>query len=397
MRVLKKMSFEALMGNVSREEMKSALAGSGEVLNGSGYTQSQGGGGSGYNGFANAMAIAFQPVASFYTGLQALNQPGSAMYVPQQSYNSSNGWGNVAAAINNYNYTNNYNYSSSYSSSSSSSGSNEVGWSTTSNGSIKTTDPTAIGRMMALVDLNILNNRSPGYGLEDFAQNETSAAGRAANDAMYGAIQLNNVTVYNNYRKPQGMNYQNGSLYLDMGLMMGSGGVMIGSNGVITGSGGYQVQTISIKSNGGPTDCVFQCMAQIGALYGRTTSFSFADMKANYDSIYKTSTAPGSVAPAAMGVNEILLSNFVDQYFNRAPITTTSQLDTFITAGGDNFAIGVIRKYSADGASSTLHAVVLTKMEGNGYRYTDPQKVGIEGTVNKNDLVNLAAITGICN
>jgi hypothetical protein len=144
-----------------------------------------------------------------------------------------------------------------------------------------------------------------------------------------------------------------------------------------------------------PTDCVFQCMAQIGALYGDST-FNFATMKANYDTIYKAAIASsnGIIKPASGGVNEILLSNFVDQYFNRANVAT-SQLDSFIQ-GNDNFAIGVFRKYSSDGSKSELHAVILTGTNGTAYTYTDPQLGGKAGEFEKNCLLSFVAITGIC-
>lgn len=233
MRVLRKMSFDALMGNVSREEMKSVLAGSGEVLNGSGYTQSTGGVGGGYSSFSNAMtAVGYQTVSSFYTGLQATNIPGTAMYVPQQNYNNSNGWGSSLAAVNQYNYNNNY--STNQYNSSSGTSTNNTGWVSGTNGSLKTNDPAAIRRLMGLVNSNGANNLDAGNGLNEFLKNETTAAGRTKNDTIYGGW-LKEVVIINNYHGPstipKGLVYANGSLQVEMGVMMGSGGVMMGSGG----------------------------------------------------------------------------------------------------------------------------------------------------------------------
>lgn len=151
------------------------------------------------------------------------------------------------------------------------------------------------------------------------------------------------------------------------------------------------------SGNGSPTDCVFQCMAQVAAFLGNP-NFSINAMKTNYDSIYKVAIFPsnGNIGSAANGVNEIVFSNFVDQYFNRAALTTKGQLDNFISAGGDNFAIGVIRKYNYNGTESMLHAVILTGKEGEKYTYTDPQNGGVFSSVGENSLVSFVAITGVC-
>jgi hypothetical protein len=366
---IKKISFEAIEATISKEESKLILGGainnstldeeaSGDSAGGGNYSQ----GGFGLTGFGQG---------SFVSGsANNFGQLGSYNNASNSSGGSSNsGTNNLNSSSSSNSYTNGWNYST--------------------GGNMTTNDQTAISRYFQFMYLN--NGTATNDQINSFVTNEMTVNGRLANDTLYGGM-LKEVIVTNNYKRPSGIPYE--MVFNSEGVLEINNsyyGVGTTNEGNINGSN-YNAETWSKK----PTDCVFQCMAQIGAFYGNN-SFSFEAMKANYDSIYKTANTPGSIEPAAMGVNEILFSNFVDQYFNRAPITTTSQLDTFITAGGDNFAIGVIRKYSADGASSTLHAVVLTKLEGNGYRYTDPQKVGIEGTVNKNDLVNFVAITGICN
>lgn len=357
MEKIKKIRFSDIVGMLEKDEMKEILGGSNGIM----YTCGAG---------------------DYSQGIMSPSIP--------MSNSPSNGWGGgniIGTTVGGIPYnsgTSNGGSSfggssgsgSSYSSSTYGSNDYSVGWSDNGRG-VTTNDPYAINRF-----LNYLASTNGTLSNSQFERFMDSEAAYVPKEA----VQLKNVTIPNTYKGPgtipQGVIYNNGILSLD--------------KGVIIGSTSYQTEsTTSTQSGGGPTDCVFQCMAQIGALYG-ASGFSFTEMKANYDSIYKTSTTPGSVAPAAMGVNEILLSNFVDQYFNRAPITTTSQLDTFITAGGDNFAIGVIRKYGTNGASS-LHAVVLTKAEDNVYKYADPQNGGTVEEVQKNNLVSFVAITGVCH
>jgi len=359
MKNIKKIRFSDICGMLEKDQMKEILGGSGGVYYGSGLDQYYGGG-----MMSPSIPMSNSPSNGWGGGKAIGSTFGGIPYNPGTNNDGSSFGGSSGSG-------------SSYSSSTYGSNSYSIGWSDNDRG-ITTNDPFAINRFFNFLASN--NGIPSSSQIGKFMDSE----------ALYvpkDAVQLNNVTVPSYYNGPgtipQGVIYNNGILSLD--------------KGVIIGSTSYQTQsTTSTQSGGGPTDCVFQCMAQIGALYG-ASGFSFTEMKANYDSIYNTSTTPGSVAPAAMGVNEILLSNFVDQYFNRAPITTTSQLDTFITAGGDNFAIGVIRKYSTDGVSSTLHAVVLTGSEGNSYKYTDPQNAGASSSVVKSSLVSFVAITGICN
>ena len=356
----RKVNFSELENNMKREEKRNILGGGANTLDQLGPSDDMdfdysSGGGFGMTGFGQGSFVS-----------------GSANNFSQLgSYGSS--------SYNNSSYTGGSYGGGSYGGSSSGSNYN-AGWSFDSNG-ITTNDPYAIDRYLTFAFKN--NGILSGDQTLAFILNEGTFEGQQQNNIqLYGTV-LNNVNVQNNYKGPstivQGANYENGVLKLDTTI----------------GSGGYQVQTVSIKSDGGSTDCVFQCMAQIGSLYGKTANYSFEEMKAKYDSIYNTSTVPGAVAPATMGVDQVLLSNFVDQYFNRVPITTINELDKFITAGGDNFAIGIIRKYGVNG-TSTLHAVVLTMAEGNVYKYTDPQNGGVVEEVQKNNLVGVAAITGVC-
>jgi Metallopeptidase toxin 2 len=230
MKEIKKMSFDALVGAMSREAMKEFIAGSGSTMSGSGsgsQNSSGGGGTSIYNNFANAVALGYQTVSSFYTGLQSTNLPGTAMYVEQQSYNSSSGWGTVLNSIKDYNYNNSYNSNNNNSN-------YGTGWFYSAEGNNKTVDPMAINRLLALVDYNRANNLSPNEGVMDFISYENSAVGRKFNDAKFkfAGILLDEVIVYQNKKSSTGIQsiaFQNGSLVIDTGVAMGSGGVIMGS------------------------------------------------------------------------------------------------------------------------------------------------------------------------
>lgn len=162
---------------------------------------------------------------------------------------------------------------------------------------------------------------------------------------------------------------------------------------LFTGSGGSIVSIGStINSSTPPTDCVFQCMALLGGLYGGS-SFNFAEMKNNYDTLYSTLISSGIISPASGGVDAYLLSHFVDQYFNRVSVTTIDQLDSFITASSDNFAIGT---YSTGDGSG--HAVVIRGVTTDGTQFicTDAQNNNKPTFVDKNCITNFVAINGVC-
>jgi len=236
MRVLKKMSFDALVENISKEDKKNILGGSGSnygVTNGSYYDAKS------YfsNGSSSAIGIALSPVKSFYTGLSSTNIPGTALYVPQQSYNNPNGWGSVATSMALYNYNNSY---ENYNKNNTTAGSNNnVGWETSANGNMKTNNPEAISRLMGFVNSNIANNLDTGNGLDRFLENEKTAQGRAINDTIFGGW-LKEVKVINNYHGPstipKGLVYVDGKLQFqsDLGVMKGSNGVMMGSGSTTT-------------------------------------------------------------------------------------------------------------------------------------------------------------------
>lgn len=165
----------------------------------------------------------------------------------------------------------------------------------------------------------------------------------------------------------------------------------VGGSGGYNSSGGYGSYVFSDCNNYGiPSDCVFQCMAQISSFYG-DSSLSLNSMMTNYDSLYAGAISSGYICSSTYGVNDSVFANFVDQYFNRSYLTSTNQLDSFIQ-GGNNFAIGVIEKVSSNG-TIFYHAVVLTGMTDD----CDPQAHNTTGYIDKNCILDVAAITGRCH
>ncbi|MBL0737076.1 hypothetical protein JI750_09290 [Flavobacterium sp. GN10] len=219
MRVLKKMSFDALIENISIEDMKFIMAGSGSVVNGSSYTQQMGGGGSGNMWFYatdRGLSSQFSPA-------------GTLLFASNGNYNDPS----ISSNQNTYGYGS-ANYGSNYNSGygSGSVNSNAQGWTSTGNG-IVTTNPNDINRFINFVGHNSATNPQFSWNnIADFLNKEQTVEGRAYNNAVYGAILLNEVIVYNTYKGPssipQGIDYSNG--VLRVGVMMGSGGVMMGSN-----------------------------------------------------------------------------------------------------------------------------------------------------------------------
>ncbi|EJG02893.1 hypothetical protein [Flavobacterium sp. F52] len=231
MRVLKKMSFDALIENISIEDMKFIMAGSGSVINGSSYTQQMGGGGSGNMGYYatdKGLSSQFSPA-------------GTLLFTPNGDYNNPS----ISSNQNTYGYgSTNYgsNYNGSYGSGST--GSNTQGWASTGNG-IVTTNVNDISRFLNFAISSSATN--PNFSWNDianFLNREQTIQGRELNNATYGSIVLDNVTVINNYKAPSstssGINYQNG--ILSLGILMGSGGggtpvytALSGTSGVLLG------------------------------------------------------------------------------------------------------------------------------------------------------------------
>lgn len=225
------MSFDALIGNISIEDMKFILAGSGSVVNGSSYTQGGYGGGGGGSSSGNMWFYATD------RGLSSQFSPaGTLLFSGNGDYN------NPPTSSNQTNYG-----GSTYNTGSGGGGStggvyNALGWISTGSG-IKTTNPSDISRLINFMQLNNAANTAVNWStLATFLNNELTVAGRQLNDNTYGAIQLGNVTVVNNYHGPstiqQGIMYENG--VLTVGILMGSAGIMMGSSGATGGNGTTQ-------------------------------------------------------------------------------------------------------------------------------------------------------------
>jgi hypothetical protein len=143
-----------------------------------------------------------------------------------------------------------------------------------------------------------------------------------------------------------------------------------------------------------PTDCVLQCIAYLAAMYG-DTSLSFNSIKDIYNSLAIGAISSGVIGNANSGVDGYLLNSITDQFFNRAPgVTNLSQLNSFIKAGGDNFAIGT---YSVGNGSS--HAVIITGITADGSQYIckDVQNGGRERYLYTSQFNGFVAITGGCH
>lgn len=139
------------------------------------------------------------------------------------------------------------------------------------------------------------------------------------------------------------------------------------------------------------TDCVFQSMAYLASLYG-DTSLNINSMQNSYNSIYIGAISAGIIKPASSGVDGALLSSFSDQYFNRVGgITTFAQLDSFIAAGGSNFALA-----SYGTGSGTGHEFVITEVTPTKYIGWDEQN-HIPVNIYKNLITGFVAISGVCH
>ncbi|TRX26600.1 hypothetical protein FNW25_08235 [Flavobacterium franklandianum] len=183
---------------------------------------------------------------------------------------------------------------------------------------------------------------------------------------------------------------------------MGQSSYLTSTSGATTGyttTNQNEINTIysnfieSYYSGGSPTDCVFQSMAYLAGLYGNS-NLNLNSMQNNYNSLYSGAISAGIIPLASGGVDAYLLPSFVDQYFNRAGgVTTIAQLNSFIAAGGSNFAIGT---YTT--GTGTSHAVVITGMTSDGTQYicTDSQNNIVGLTLDINRFTGFVAITGGC-
>lgn len=227
MKVLKKMSFDALVGNISIEDMKFIMAGSGSVVNGSSYTQQTTAGFAPGGGSGNMWFYATDRGLSSQFSIT-----GTLLFTPNGDYNNPS----ISSNQNAYGYGS-ANYGATYNSGygSGSIFSNAQGWTSTGDGII-TTNPNDINRFINFVKYNSVTDPQVSWNkIANFLNNEQTIEGRALNNGIYGAINLNEVIIMNNYKGPssisQGINYENG--VLSLGVMMGSGGVMMGSGGSI--------------------------------------------------------------------------------------------------------------------------------------------------------------------
>ncbi|CAA9199992.1 glycoside hydrolase family protein [Flavobacterium collinsii] len=230
MKALRKMSFDALVENISVEDMKLIIAGSGSSpswgpYNQPYYTGGSGSGNMGYYASDRGMSSQFTPA-------------GTLLFTPNGDYSNPS----ISSNQNTYGYGTT-NYGGSYGSgsygggNSSNSIANGTNWVTTGNG-IRTTNPLEIGRILKFMENNNSVSNEPMFWnkLTNFLNNEQTYGGRINNDALYGtfgAEPLNNVTVVNKFKTagilPPGITYEtNGGLSI-LGLMMGSGGY--GTNG----------------------------------------------------------------------------------------------------------------------------------------------------------------------
>lgn len=239
MRVLKKMSFDALVGNISIEDMRFIIAGSGSVVNGSSYTQQTVGAGTGSGNMG------------YYATDRGVSSPfspsGTLLYSPNGNYSDPA----ISSNQNTYGYGT-ANYGGSYGSGSyGSSNGNAQGWASTGNG-IVTTNASDISRFLNFViTSNATNSNLSWNSIADFLNREQTVEGRAFNNATYGAIMLDNVNVINNYKAPSslptGINYQNG--VLSLGILMGSGGYMTLNAGMMMGSGSAMLDTFQSRTS----------------------------------------------------------------------------------------------------------------------------------------------------
>ncbi len=140
-----------------------------------------------------------------------------------------------------------------------------------------------------------------------------------------------------------------------------------------------------------PTDCVFQSIAYLASLYGNS-SVNLNSIKDMYNSLASGAISNGTIGSAASGVDAYLLRSITDQYFNRdGQVKTISQLNSFINAGGENFAIGT---YSVGNGSS--HAIIITGTTATQFIGWDAQnKIAV--SVNKNSITGFVAVRGACN
>lgn len=237
---------------------------------------------------------------------------------------------------------------------------------------------TQITQMTQIAQLNGVVGQTGVYDVsaikalqsQNYTQLQEVVVTKGYNKVVSGAFDTNwgNYDVYTNP-------YTNDTIQLFTG---------IGGNIGTSGSSG--------NTSSPPTDCVFKCMALLGGLYANS-SFNFAEMKNNYDTLYNTLISSGIIPPSSGGVDAYLLSNFVDQYFNRVSVTTIDQLSNFIVAGNDNFAIGT---YSTGDGSG--HAVVIRGVTTDGTQFicTDAQNNNKPTFVDKNCITNFVAINGVC-
>ncbi len=228
MRVLKKMSFDALLENVSNEEKKNILGGSG------GYTSVTSGSGSGYNvdGLARALFFMLNSASN--------NQAMSSM-------TSSSSW--------------------SSGSQSNSGGNSNQGW-TNTDGGVKTSNKSDISRF-----LEYISGQSNGQDIANFNPSMSDINSFVSNELKFsvngGVItlpdgtvwggQLNTVDVYHS-SDPRSTNYNPygqwtaktiADVFQNIGDSISAGGISLTATGIGSGFGGAMMTAGGMISAGG--------------------------------------------------------------------------------------------------------------------------------------------------
>jgi hypothetical protein len=189
-------------------------------------------------------------------------------------------------------------------------------------------------------------------------------------------MQLNTVVIGGSSSSQS--NFSSGASSSWSGYSSGSNSNNYGSGyyGSYGGGGSGSIGSSTANQQPRPTDCFFQCLGWISAMYGDQAHDAkyYANIYAFTNPNHATNTLYNFLTASGAGVTQSQALSFAGNFFGATDYSGASSqfLAKFINPAtnpsGDNQLIGVYRT-----STGTLHAVNVQKIEGSTVIFWDPQ------------------------
>lgn len=140
----------------------------------------------------------------------------------------------------------------------------------------------------------------------------------------------------------------------------------------------YSYNSTTYDTQPRPTDCFFQCLGWVSAMFGDRTHdakyyekmYAFTNSSGGANALYDFLTGSGG------GVTQNQVMSFTSMFFNTTDYSGASiqflarYINPSTNPYGENSLMGLYK-----GDAGDLHAVMITSIEGNRVNFYDPQKM----------------------